>query len=138
YGLSIPPVGNILVSVYIFFVGYAIIKHRLMDITVIIRKTLVYSSVMGILTIAYVSVIALFSKAFEGLTGYETLYSPAIAAGLITVFFQPLRKRLQAFVDAKFFRQYVDREEKLYELSREVITHTTPETMGQSLIRVLG
>jgi len=39
--------------------------------------------------------------------------------------FSSIEKAIQAFVDAKFFRQYVDREEKLYELSREVITHTT-------------
>ena len=63
--------------------------------------------------------------------------SSAIAAGLITVCFQPLRKRVQEFVDTKFFREYVDREEKLYELSREVITHTTPEAMSEALLRVI-
>mgnify|MGYP000573645710 CR=1 FL=1 len=64
-------------------------------------------------------------------------FSSALAAGLITIGFQPLRKRVQAFVDSKFFRQYVDREEKLYELSREVITHTTPEAMAEALMHVL-
>src|SRR5213083_2092035 len=93
---------------------------------------------MGTLTVVYLGVVTLFAKVFEGLTGYQTFFSSAVAAGLITICFQPLRKRVQAFVDKKFFRQYVDREEKLYELSREVITHTTPEAMAQALIRVLG
>lgn len=138
YGIHILPVGNIMVSVYIFCIGYAIVKHRLMDITVIIRKTLVYSMVMAILTLTYLAVVTLFTHLFEGLTGYQTIFSSAVAAGLITICFQPLRKRVQAFVDGKFFRQHVDREEKLYELSREVVTHTTAEAMGEALTRVLG
>lgn len=115
----------------------AILKHRLMDIGVIIRRTLVYSAVMVTLTIIYLCVVALFTRIFEGITGYQTLFSSALAAGLITIFFQPLRKRIQAIVDKKFFRHYVDREEKLYELSREVVTHTTTEDMGGALARVL-
>lgn len=132
------PNGVILVPIYSIGITYAILRHRLMDITVIIRKTLVYSAVMGALTIVYLGVVTLFAKVFQGLTGYQTIFSSAIAASLVTLGFQPLRKRVQAFVDTKFFRQYVDREEKLYELSREVITHTTPEAMAEALMRVLG
>ena len=137
YGVKILPFGNVLVSGYIVCVAYAIIKHRLMDISVIIRKTLVYTAVMAILTSIYLVVVALFARIFQGLTGYQTVFSSAAAAALITLGFQPLRKRVQTFVDRKFFRQYVDREEKLYELSREVITHTTPEAMGGALMHVL-
>jgi len=138
FGIPIPPYGNPGASIYLAITSYAILKHRLMDINVIIRKTLIYSVVMGSLTVVYLSIVALFAKIFEGFAGYQTVLSSALAAGLITFGFQPLRKRVQAFVDAKFFRQYVDREEKLYELSREVITHTTPEAMAGALMRVLG
>jgi hypothetical protein len=129
---------DLFIIAFVFIVAYAILMHRLMDITVIIRKTLVYSLVMGILTATYLVIVALFARFFEGLTGYQTVYSSAVAAVLITLCFQPLRRRIQSFVDRKFFRQYVDREEKLYELSREVITHTTPEAMGGALMHVLN
>ncbi len=132
------PYGVIVIPLYSLLITYAILKHRLMDISIIIRRTLVYSTVMVSLTVVYLSVVALFARVFEGVAGYQTVFSSALAAGLITFCFQPLRKRVQAFVDIKFFRQYVDREEKLYELSREVITHTTPEAMGQALMRVLS
>jgi hypothetical protein len=118
-------------------VAYAVVSHRLMDISVIIRKTLIYSVVTSALTVIYMGIVMLFTNVFEGFAGYQTIFSSAIAAGLITICFQPLRKRVQAFVDRKFFRQYVDREEKLYELSREVITHTTTDAMGTALTRVL-
>jgi hypothetical protein len=132
------PLGVVLIPIYPWLLAYAIVKHRLMDITVIIRKTLIYSTVMATLALIYLGVVTLCAKLFQGLTGSQTIYSSGLAAALITLGFQPLRKRVQAFVDAKFFRQYVDREEKLYELSREVITHTTPEAMAQALTHVLS
>jgi len=131
------PYANLTIVLFVVMVCYAILKHRLMDITIIIRKTMVYAGVMAILTTTYLGVVALFAKVFEGISGSQTVFPSVLAAALITVFFQPLRKRIQAFVDRKFFRSYVDREEKLYELSREVITHATPEAMSQALMRVL-
>ena len=137
YNVHIPPYGHILVSAYVLITSYAIYKHRLMDISLIIRRTLIYTRVMGLLTAMYLVVITEMTHIFEGLTGSEPIFSTAIVACIITLLFQPLRKRVEAFVDAKFFRQYVDREQKLYELSREVITHTTPEAMGKALQQVL-
>jgi hypothetical protein len=137
YGIPFSPFGNCLVSLYTTTVFYILSRYRLMEIGIIVRKTLIYSAVMGSLTAVYMAIVGLFTQMFQGLTGYQTIFSSAIAAGLITLFFQPLRKRIQGFVDQKFFRQYVDREEKLYELSREVVTHTTPEAMAEALMRVL-
>ncbi len=138
YDIPIKPYGNILVSAYTSLIAYTILKYRLMDITVIIRRTLVYSSVIGALTVIYFGIVTIGAKISQSLTGSTSVFSSAVAALLITVVFQPLRKRVQIFVDGKFFRQYIDREEKLYELSREVITHVTPEAMADALLKVLG
>jgi two-component system, NtrC family, sensor kinase len=138
YKIEIYPGAYLAAAGWLIIMAYGTLRYRLLDINLIIRKTLIYSVVTGALTGVYLAIIALFAKIFQGFTGYQTVFSSAMAAGLITVCFQPLRKRVQAFIDGKFFRQYVDREEKLYELSREVITHTTPEAMAESLVRVLG
>jgi hypothetical protein len=137
FNINVYPFGNYLIPIYTAVVSYAIVKYRLLDVTVIIRKTLVYSVVTGTMMVMYLGVIALFARVFQGVTGTQTIFSSAVAAGLITLCFQPLRRKVEAFVDAKFFRQFVDREEKLYELSREVITHATPEAMAQALVHVL-
>ena len=134
---KIPPLFYLLMMGMTSTYAIAIMKHRLMDITVIVRKTLIYSMVTGPLITIYIMTLSIFTHLFAGLAGYQTYLSSAVAAALISICFQPLRKRVQAFVDQKFFRQYVDREEKLYELSREVITHTTPESMGQALLHVI-
>jgi hypothetical protein len=104
---------------------------------IIFRKTLVYTVVAGALIALYLGTTTLLAHLFEGLTVHQTLFSSAVAAGLMTVSFQPLLKRVGAFFDHKFFQLHIDREEKLYELSREVITHTTPEAMGEALMRVI-
>ncbi len=137
FNIQCLPFGIFFIGLVPLIISYAIVKHRLMDISIIIRKTLVYSVVTTTLTAIYLVTVSAFANVFEGLAGYQTIFSSAIAAGLITLGFQPLRKRVQNFVDIKFFRQYVDREEKLYELSREVITHTTPEAMGDALMHVI-
>lgn len=137
YGYNVYPCGYMAIFGWWTILAYAILKHRLMDITVIIRRTLIYSCVIISLVGIYLAVIALLTRIFQGLTGNATVFPSALAAGLVTLSFQPLRKRVQSFVDAKFFRQYVDREEKLYELSREVVTHSTPEAMAQALVNVL-
>jgi hypothetical protein len=137
YNLSLPSFALYLIPLCQLIVAYTILAHNLMDINVIIRKTLIYSTVVGALMALYLIVITIVTRLFAGLTGYQTMFSSAIAAAIMSFCFQPLRKRVQAFVDTKFFRQYVDREEKLYELSREVITHTTPEAMGDALMHVI-
>jgi hypothetical protein len=131
------PYGVILVPIYSIMVTYAITHHRLMDISIVIRKTIVYSAAVSVLTIIYFGSVAIFASIFEATYGSQTGLSSAIAAGLVAVCFQPLRNRIQAFVDQKFFRHHVNRQERLYELSRDVITHTSPESMGQALTRVV-
>jgi hypothetical protein len=138
YNLSLPSFALYLIPLCQAIVSYTILAHRLMDITVIVRKTLIYSTVMLILTAIYLLIISIITKVFAGWTGYQTIFSSSVAAALISFCFQPLRKRVQSVIDTKFFRQYVDREEKLYELSREVITHTTPEAMGGALLQVIN
>ncbi len=99
---------------------------------------MVFSVVVSILTGIYMATFIIFTHLFKGITGPQTLFSSFLAACLITSLFQPLLKKVQTSIDRKFFRQYVNREQKLYELSREVITHTTPEEMAEALMHVLG
>lgn len=138
FHLDVYPWGNFTICLYPVIMSYAITRYRLMDITIILRKTMTYTVVMGSLIAIYLVVVVAFTRLFQGLAGYNTVFSSLVAAGLVSVGFQPLRKRVEVFMDRKFFRQYVDREEKLYELSREVITHTSPEAMANSLVHVLG
>jgi hypothetical protein len=137
YGIEVYPFAYLAAAGWLTIMAYGTLRYRVLDINIIIRKTLTYSAVMTLFAAIYLISVSAAAHVLEGFAGFQTAFSSVLVACLITFFFQPLRKRIQAFVDGKFFRQYVDREEKLYELSREVITHTTTDAMAQALMRVL-
>jgi signal transduction histidine kinase len=89
-------------------ISYAIVKHRLMDINVVIRKTLLYSLISAALAAIYVGTITLLAHLFGGLHGSTSAFSSALAAVFITVLFNPLRVKMQRFVDRHFFRESLD------------------------------
>jgi hypothetical protein len=138
YHIDVYPCAYLAASGWLVIMAYGTLRHRVIDVNLIIRRTLIYSTVMVILGAGYLAIISVFAKMFQGLTGSQTIVSSSIAAGIVTLCFQPLRNKIRTLIDTKFFREYVDRDEKLYELSREVITHTTPEAMAEALMRVLG
>jgi signal transduction histidine kinase len=113
YGVPIPPVGNCLVTVYTLTVFYIMSRYRFIDIGIIIRKTLIYAVVTGILA-AMIVFVAMVSTRF---IGSQTLLSSALAACLITVIFHPLTLKVQRFVDRYLFRDWSDRGEMVREIA---------------------
>jgi len=109
FGVDLYPYGNLTVCLYPFFMSYAIVKHHLLDINIIIRKTVIYSLVSGILAAILVFVAMLSAHFTEGYLGYKTFYALAVAACLITAIFHPLQLKIQAFVDKHLFRDWSDR-----------------------------
>jgi len=95
---------------YSLIVAYAIVAHHLMDITVIVRKTVIYSMVTGILAAIMVFVAMLSVHYTEGVLGYKTFYALGVATCVITAIFHPLQLKVQGFVDRHVFRGWADRD----------------------------
>lgn len=110
FNIHIFPIGTYLVSFYLVAVTYAIYKHQLMDINVVLRKSVVYSVMTAILTAIYLVVITQGTHLIQAVFGASTIAISIIAACLITAIFLPLRNWVQAFVDRYFFHSWSDRE----------------------------
>lgn len=108
YGLTIRPWGAFLVPVYILTVTYAIVKHQLMDIRIVVKKTLIYSTVTVLLTVAYVLIPIVLTRGLSRWIVTSTTVTTATAAGVIALLFHPLRMKVQRFVDRHFFREALD------------------------------
>jgi len=108
FGVHLPPYANILISVYILIVAYAIVKHRLLDMTIIIRRTLIYSIITATLAVVYMTLILLSAHIFERMVVNSQLWGALLAATVTTLFFLPLRNRVQQWVDRQFPRERLD------------------------------
>ena len=104
FGVHLYPYGNFSIPIYMLIITYAIVKHRLIDVRVAIRKSLVYSVLIACITATYLVVVMLAEKWFQGQVGYRSWPVTVIVAFLIAIFFNPLRARIQALVDRALFK----------------------------------
>jgi signal transduction histidine kinase len=104
YKIPIPPFANILVPFYTIFITYAILRYQLMDIKVIIKKSLVYTLLITIITIFYLISIFLAEHILQSMLGYKSLFVSLLSATFIALVFIPLRNIIQDFIEKTFFR----------------------------------
>ncbi len=97
------------------FISYAIVKHRLMDIRLILSRTIVYSLLLASTLVLYTMLILLAQRFFQDKTGYTT--SIVIGSLLIALGFEPLKKLFQKTTEKIFFRGDLDPQRLLGELS---------------------
>ena len=103
YNIQIPPKGNILVSFYPLLFLYSIIKYQLMDIKIVIKKSIVYSIAIASISIIYLLTIFTLEKLTQGILGYQSILTSILIAFALGVLFIPLRQSIQTFVDRRFF-----------------------------------
>jgi signal transduction histidine kinase len=109
YGVPCYPIGFIFTLFSLALVSYAIVKHHLFDIRLILRKTLIYSTLTLVLSAIYVSMLVLLARALETWRATPTVYSSALAAATIAVLLDPLRSWIQEKVDRYFPRESLNR-----------------------------
>jgi hypothetical protein len=97
--------------------SYAVLKYRLMDISLIIKKTVVYSSLTALFTGILLSFVYLGGVFFGNYVTYSAIWATVPAIFIISLLFQPLRDRVQAMIDRLFFKGKYDYRHVLRELS---------------------
>ena len=104
YGVGLYPIGFIFTLVSLLILSYAVIKHHLLNISIFIRRGLVYSIVVTGVTLFYLISVFMTESLFRGFFGYRSVIFSIMFACFVALLFQPFKNRIQAFVDNRFFK----------------------------------
>jgi hypothetical protein len=115
-------------------IGFAVLRYRLYDIDRIINRTLVYGALTVTLVAVYVGSVLSIQYAFRGLTGSESQLAIVASTLLIAALFNPLRRRVQNFIDHSFYRRKYDAARTLEVFSAKLRDERDIDTLNSELL----
>lgn len=118
--------------------GVAVLRYRLYDIDVIINRTLVYGALTVVLVLIYLGGVVTLQSAFRTVTGQESQLAIVASTLAIAALFNPLRRRLQSFIDRRFYRRKYDARKTLEAFSTKLRDKTELETLNNELVGVVS
>ena len=120
------------------FTGIAIVRYRLYEIDLIINRTLVYGALTALLVAVYVGSVVSLQAALRALSGQESQLAVVASTLLIAALFNPLRRRIQGFIDRRFYRRKYDARKTLEAFSTKLRNETDLDALNAELIGVVG
>ena len=119
--------------------GIAILKYRLYEIDLLINRTLVYGVLTGMLALVYFGGVAAVQTIFRAVTGQEQQPQLAVVVStlVIAALFNPLRRRIQGFIDRRFYRSKYDARKTLEAFSAKLRHETDLDALSDDLVGVV-
>lgn len=129
FGINLPVVNQFTLPIYIATTSYAIVKHNLLDINLVLRQGLVYSSLTVFFAVLYALVILVLDRFFQQVAGVNEFAVIFIVICISVLVFQPLKDWIQRVIDKIFFAGSYYYEKTINDLSTE------NQKLFQSLLR---
>jgi hypothetical protein len=118
-------------------IGIAILRYRLYEIDLIINRTLVYGSLTATLVALYFVGIVVLQRIFVTLTGQQSTLAVVASTLLIAALFTPSRRRIQSFIDRRFYRSKYDARKTLEGYSAQLREETDLDALSEDLLSVV-
>jgi hypothetical protein len=117
--------------------GVAILRYRLYEIDIIINRTLVYGSLTATLLAIYFGAVVLLQRLLVALAGEKSTLAVVASTLLIAAMFTPLRRRIQSFIDRRFYRRKYDARKTLAAFNARLREETDLGTLADDLVGVV-
>jgi hypothetical protein len=141
FGEALDPISPILSAIFFgslwVAIGVAILKYRLYNIDLLINRTLVYGALTAILAAVYFGGIVVLQRLFVVLTGGKSTLAVVASTLVIAALFNPLRRRIQSFIDRRFYRRKYDVTKTLETFSAKLREETDLDALSDDLVGVV-
>jgi hypothetical protein len=112
------------------------LRYRLYDIDILINRALVYGSLTVLLAATYVGGVVGLQDVFRAITGQGSTLAVVASTLVIAALFSPLRRRVQGFVDRRFYRSKYDAAKTLEAFSARLREETDLDDLSDDLVGV--
>jgi hypothetical protein len=118
-------------------IGFALLRYRLYDIDLLINRTLVYGALTATLVAVYVGSIVVLQGLLRAFIGQESQLAIVASTLAVAALFNPLKHRIQAFIDRRFYRRKYDARKTLEAFSSTLRDETDLEALSHNLVGVV-
>jgi hypothetical protein len=140
FGEALDPISPILSAIFFgslwVAIGVAILKYRLYNIDLLINRTLVYGALTAILAAVYFGGIVVLQRLLVVLTGGKSTLAVVASTLVIAALFNPLRRRIQSFIDRRFYRRKYDARKTLEAFGSRLRDETDLDALSNELVGV--
>ena len=119
-------------------IGIAVLRYRLYDIDLLINRTLVYGSLTATSVAAYFGGIVVLQRLFVALTGERSTLAVVASTLLIAALFNSFRRRIQSFIDRRFYRRKYDAVKTLEVFAAKLRDETDLDALNDNLVGVVS
>lgn len=135
--LPIPPIGNYFIAIYLFILFYAIVKHSLMDITIVLKKGTTYVLLMLLLFVPSFLFIILSQKVFFNKINYVFSGIIFLLLLLVTILFYRIKPHTEKAVEQLLFKNRYDYRETLGKFSKAMVTILDLQSLSKRIIETI-